>query len=460
MSLAQSAPPDEPITILPGQNIQGFVNTAPEGATFLLAAGVHRLQTIAPKHNQVFVGEAGAILSGAQVLTSLSPSGNAWVAAGQTQEGTARGSVAEGNCRSSQPRCGRPEDLFVDDIRLQHVDSLVAGGPGKWYFDYAGDRIYIWDDPTGKVVETSMTAAAFTNSGTGVTIRNLIVEKYATPTQTAAVTLGRASIIEDSEVRWNHAGGIKSQSQSIVRRSHVHHNGGVGFAGSGDDILVENSESSYNGAIYEPHWEAGGSKWAFTRNLVVRNNFSHHNFGTGLWTDIDNYFSLYEGNLVEDNDQSGIFHEISFDAVIRNNISRRNGTAREFPGWSTGAGIEVTTSTNVEIYGNTLVDNWQGITGLDDHRVTQVGSGGWALRNLYVHDNTITSSLNLRGGGRSGVIDSSGQGAFSESANNRYDFNAYDLGAAPRYFIWLGADRDEHQWQAYGQDVNGTFRRP
>ncbi|MBI4888088.1 MAG: right-handed parallel beta-helix repeat-containing protein, partial [Acidobacteria bacterium] len=245
-----------------------------------------------------------------------------------------------------------------------------------------------------------------------------------------------------------------------VRRSHVHHNGGVGFGGSGDDILVEQSESSYNGAIYDPHWESGGSKWAFTRNLVVRGNFSHHNSGPGLWTDIDNYFALYEDNLVEDNEQSGIFHEISFDAVIRNNTSRRNGTAREFPGWATGAGIEVNGSTNVEIYGNTLVDNWQGITGVEDHRVTRVGGGGWALKNLYVHHNTITTSASLRGGGRSGIAETAGQQtAFLESANNRYDFNTYYLGAAERYFFWLGADRDEHQWRSYGHDVNGTMQR-
>ena len=95
--VGQAPPPEESyITILPGQNIQGFVNLAPEGAAFLLAAGVHRMQTISPKNNQVFVGEPGAILSGALVLTSLSPSGGAWVASAQTQEGAPRGSVGDG----------------------------------------------------------------------------------------------------------------------------------------------------------------------------------------------------------------------------------------------------------------------------------------------------------------------------------------------------------------------------
>jgi hypothetical protein len=31
--------------------------------------------------------------------------------------------------------------------------------------------------------------------------------------------------------------------------------------------------------------------------------------------------------------------------------------------------------------------------------------------------------------------------------------------ANPRYFIWLGADRDESQWRSYGHDVNGIIQR-
>ena len=57
----------------------------------------------------------------------------------------------------------------------------------------------------------------------------------------------------------------------------------------------------------------------------MRDNHVHHNEGPGLWTDIDNIHTLYEGNLVEHNANVGIFHEISYDAVIRNNIVRDNG---------------------------------------------------------------------------------------------------------------------------------------
>jgi parallel beta-helix repeat protein len=447
------------IEVVPGRSIQSAVNAAPEGAGILIKAGVHRLQSIVPKHKQTFLGEAGAILSGARVVTSFSRAGNTWSASGQTHRGMGKGTEADGVCRKGFPRCGYPDDLFVNNVSLHHVASLDAGGSGKWYFDYALDRIYIWDDPAGKVVEVSDTPVAFGGNATGVTIRNLVIEKYAAPTESAAVQLGTNWIVEGCEVRWNHFTGIAMDQSSTARRNHVHHNGSLGFQGAGKNILVEENEISYNGyAGYNPYWSAGGSKWVFTENLTVRGNFSHHNQGPGLWTDINNIYTLYEDNLVEENERGGIFHEISYDATIRNNTARRNGTAKDWPSWTTGAGIEVISSRNVEVHGNDLDDNWQGITGLDDQR----GSGNrgpWVLVNLDVHDNTITSRIADRGAGRTGIIDMSGTSAFSAAANNRFRQNRYVLGRNARYFIWMGAERNETEWRAFGQDISGTFDR-
>jgi parallel beta-helix repeat protein len=446
------------IAVSPGQSIQTAINAAPTGAVILLKAGVHRMQSLVPKSNQTFVGEPGAILSGARVLTSFSRSGAAWFASGQTQQGRVYSDPNWKVCRTGYPRCGYAEDLFINDVPLKHVDSLAAGGPGKWYFDYGADRIYFWDDPTGKKVETSVTPQAFGGSATAVTIRNLIIEKYAAPAQTDAVQLGQQWVIEDSEIRWNHFGGVGSASRSIARRNKVHHNGCFGFHGPGANVLIENNEISYNGyAGFDPYWGSGGSKWVFTSNLVVRGNNSHHNLGPGLWTDIDNIYTVYENNIVDDNERAGIFHEISYDAIIRYNTARRNGmSSKAYPYWGTNGGIEITSSRNVQVYGNTLVDNWQGITAIDDHRGTG-GQGPWTLINLDVSGNTITSRITDAGAGRTGVIDTNGTAAFSSTANNRFRQNTYILGTKSQYFFWLGADRTTAQWQSYGNDTTGTF---
>ena len=61
---------------------------------------------------------------------------------------------------------------------------------------------------------------------------------------------------------------------------------------------------------------------------------------------------LYEDNIAERNRGAGIFHEISFSAVIRNNIVRHNGTGGKT--WFWGNNILVAASQDVEVYGNTL----------------------------------------------------------------------------------------------------------
>ena len=156
--------------------------------------------------------------------------------------------------------------------------------------------------------------------------------------------------------------------------------------------------------------------------------------------------------------RGGIFHEISYDAVIRNNTFRRNGTGNDYPGWTTGAGIEVVSSRNIEVYGNTLVDNWQGITGLNDHRGDGL-HGPWVLTGLNVHNNNVTSRITAAGGGRSGVLDTAGTDAYQGWANNRFQGNVYLLGPNASYFTFAAQELNESQWRGYGFDTTGSFQR-
>lgn len=451
------------IDVLPGQSLQSAINAQPAGTTFRLRTGVHRITSpVFPTDGTVVVGEPGAILSGARLLTSFTRSGSYWVATGQTQQGSVvQADAGYQTCTPEAPRCMYPEDLFLDDRLLRHVARLTDVAPGRWFFDYAADAIYMGDDPTGRRVEVGVASAAFDGAARSVTLRALVVEKFATPSQESAIRGGGGSwVVEDCEVRWNHFTGLRSHSDSVARRNHVHHNGAFGLNGSGRNILVEDNEIAYNNiAGYDPYWGAGGTKWVYTDGLTVRRNFSHHNAGPGLWTDINNIRTVYEENRVEDNDLSGIFHEISYAAIIRNNTASRNGRVRPYPFWVDGAGILVVGSPDVEIYGNTLVDNYQGIAALDDRR----GSGPygpWLLRNLWVHDNTITSrTQGPEGSGRTGLIQPQNDPAAFTSQNNRFDRNTYYLGTNARYFMWMNGERTEQEWRGYGQDVNGLFVR-
>lgn len=442
-------------TISPGQNIQNAVNAAPGGTTFTLKAGVHRLQSIQPKPGDVFIGENGAILSGARLLTSFSRSGSYYVATGQTQQG-----YAGGVCAGGGTTCRLPEQLFIDDRVLTRVGSLGQVAAGTWYFDYGADKAYFADNPSGHRVEISVNSYAFASSSANVTVKNLIIEKYANSAQMGAFvgTNTTGWRLENNEIRWNHGVGVSVGSGWQVVNNKIHHNGQLGISSSGgrSNVLLDGNEIAYNNtAGFDPFWEAGGGKFMKTANLTVRNNYVHHNTGMGLWTDTSYPTTIYEYNRVTDNTYGGIYHEVSYDAKIRYNTCERNGLAK------TGAlrygGISVDNSPNVEIYGNTVSNNRDGIGARQlTHSVTTGPYGALQLNNLYVHDNNVTMS---QSGGYSGVIQYVGDNSYYTSRGNRFVKNTYWLSGTAMYFNWYGGPRSDSQWRGYGQDTGGTIYR-
>ena len=123
--------------------------------------------------------------------------------------------------------------------------------------------------------------------------------------------------------------------------------------------------------------------------VTVRNAYVHDNDCRGLWADINAHNALIENNLVEDNSAEGILIEISQDAVIRNNRVYRNGIRAK--GWYWDGGITVAASSNVEVYGNRLSGNYNGITGTQQDRPDSTPPAH-LLDNYHVHDNLICAT--------------------------------------------------------------------
>ena len=440
--------------IFPGDDIQAKVSAHPGGTEFTLKAGVHRMQQVTPKTGNVFVGEPGAVMSGARLLTTFVREGSYWVATGQTQQGQVHGSCRKEADGTRYLGCVYPEDLFIDDQMLWQVTSLGEVGPGRWYFDYDADKIYFVDDPSGKKVETSVTRHAFTGSATGVTIRGLTIEKYANPAQHGAIHGNSTGdwVVIDNLVQLNHGVGIRTGHRMQVRNNRILRNGQLGIGGGGDDVVVEDNQIAYNHtAGFSVGWEAGGSKFVKTQRLTVRKNRVHDNDGPGLWTDIDNIYTLYEGNVVEDNRHAGIWHEISYDAVVRNNTVRRNGSANTT--WLWGAGIQIANSSNVEVYGNLVEDNQNGIVGTQQNRGGGA-YGDWKLRNFKVYDNTVRMPA-----GRSGIGVDDGDTVVGEPAGgNQFERNTYYVeSSTSSHWHWTvsGGRVNWTGWRDLNQDVNG-----
>ena len=156
--------------------------------------------------------------------------------------------------------------------------------------------------------------------------------------------------------------------------------------------------------------------------------------------------------LVEDNADTGIFHEISYHAVIRHNTVRRNGF--ENPRWGYGAGILVAGSPNVTIHDNTVTGNARGIIGIQQDR----GSGDhgpYELENLNVHNNTITMTT-----GWTGLLQDVSDRTYFTHRNNRFQTNHYFLDSlSSDRFHWKDEPLTASDWLELGQDVDGEFAR-
>ena len=445
--------------IFPGQDMQAVINAHPAGTEFLVQTGIHRFQSVVLRAGDSLRGEPGAIMSGARLLTEFSRESGYWMVPNQTQENPRHPDInpyGSEVCRSSTPECIFPEDLFFDDLPLQQVSSLAELGLGKWYFDYDDDKIYFYDNPAGHKVETSVTQTAITaTSGHGIRITGLVIEKYANAAQISAVGLTNSNniIIDNNEIRLNHGTGvIASGKDGQITNNHIYMQGFMGIGGYGSErVLIEGNEVSYNNhAGYWNGWSGGGMKIAGSKNATLRDNYVHHNINPGMWLDVNNIGALIENNTVEYNNYSGIFYEVSYNAIIRNNLVIGNN-----PNSMVYAGISIHSSPNVEVYGNTLEYNKNGIIGLQRDR----GDGTYGphiLENLSVHDNILYMDNGVTGVKRQ--VGAVGTEVY-ESRNNLFEDNTYYLGPNSNYFTWNDTDISESEWKAYGHDLNGTFIR-
>jgi len=376
------------IILNPGDNISAIVSAAPDGATFYFEPGVYHGVSLAPKDGQTFIGAEGAILNGSAVLTNWTQSGNLWVIGGQTQQGRVNSSA---EFLPGTQRPGNPETVFLDNTPLKPVDALSKVVPGTFYFDYAADQIYVADNPAGHTVEAGKLTDAFHGSATNVTVQNLVIEKYDPEIQYGAIRGDQSWTIRDNEVRLNYAVGISAHDGSQIIGNYVHDNGQMGLGGYGNNILVQGNELATNGfwSGIDPLWEAGGFKFADTDNLVVRGNYSHDNNGSGMWTDTNNIHTLYEDNVVVHNTIGGIGHEISYDAIIRNNTLIGNGYG-DTRGWGWGAEINIQNSQNVQVYGNRIdmTDGGNGIVLIQQNRGSGT-HGTYTTTGNQIHDNII-----------------------------------------------------------------------
>jgi len=451
------------VTLSPHANIQAAVNSHPAGTTFSLNAGIYRMQSVVPLQGDKFIGHAGADLNGSKVVTNWQRNGIYWVSSGNLALNTR--APAPYSCQSPASACTYPQDLYLNNRPLEHQRSLPIVS-GQWYFDYRTDLVYMADNPSGHMVELSVTKSAFRGPADNVTLQGLIVEKYAAPIANAAIQPnGSGWIIRNNEVRLNHGEGIKTHGNNEhVLSNNVHDNGQEGAcAGGGDsDVFEFNKVSGNNFAKIHYGIEMGGGKYSSTTNAQIINNVFSDNDGNGIWIDALATGSIVQGNTVTNNHKDGIRCEDSHYCMISNNTLTNNAenpatgvcipNARE---------ITISASDHSTVTGNTITSNCAGIW-----------MGGYQ-RNEYIDavddivtDNSMTYSRSVPISSSIGAADGTlgaSSPLFNPANNNYFDYNTYHLNSrgmlSIQIWVWGGkasSTKDWSQWRAAGQDIHGT----
>jgi hypothetical protein len=470
--------------VAPGDDLRRAVEEHPPGTTFCLRAGIHHPAGVVPKDGQRFVGAGqSTVLSGARTLAAADArrdAGGRWYWTGQTQRSSPHGTLV-GTGGGVRPNQGDRynEELFVTASgdrrdparRYQRVLGLEELGPGRWFLDQAAGRIYLADDPARLgLIETSVAPTAITAPtrarSAKVLISNLVVEKYASAAQQAAVGGGGAVDWElrDLTVRYSHGGGAELGPGTLMEGCKIQGMGQVGLLGGGDAVsrptTLRDTEVSGNKALsFDPDWEAGGAKFtrAFGRGMVVERSWFHDNPGGGLWFDIDNYHVVVRSNRFEANQRWGLLYEVSRAAQIYGNQALRTsrGTDRSERG---GAGIVVFNSADVDVHDNLLRDNDNGVLVREDRRATRWAQGTYRqglphVHNVDVHDNDIALPRGVTGM----QVENGDATGYWRPVNVRFAGNTYRLDATRHQFLGAGNNRYTFdEWRALGNDRAGA----
>jgi hypothetical protein len=189
----------------------------------------------------------------------------------------------------------------------------------------------------------------------------------------AVVLAGAYDQLEDCVAEaMNSSGATFSAPYQVVRRCVFRDNGQIGFGANGahDLLLSECVVENNNTKGFDRGWEAGGDKLVLCRDAVIERSRFVRNRGNGIWFDIGNEHCTVRQCLIADNEDSGIFYEISFALQAHDNVITGNGFAATPGAWGAQAGISLSSSPDCVVERNLIVGNREGFNFREQSRTT------------------------------------------------------------------------------------------
>lgn len=285
------------------------------------------------------------------------------------------------------PLAAYPDLAFIDGSPLRQVASPEALRPGTFYVDQAADRLWIGDDPEGRLVEASdLSWAIWFNAAHGSSLRGVTVRRYATAARDmAAVRLYADGLtMADSTIVDNAYSGVSVMGRNArLERLIVRDNGYIGVHGhlSRRVDLLRSTIVRNNAERFDAVNSGSGVKFTNSTIIGVRNNYVADNRGVGIWADISSSFVSVTGNLVERNSHSGILMELSGRVVVADNVVLDSGEA----------GIWILETNDAEVWHNALYRNRTEISVMEGPRTDASADDIvlWDLARVRIRNNVI-----------------------------------------------------------------------
>ena len=303
---------------------------------------------------------------------------------------------------------GRAEQVFINGYPLQQVLSKEQLSRGTFWVDLENKRLWAWSSNNTKLgndpkwnprVDASARGVVWQVEGDYVQTRGLRFRYAANRAQEAAAQFrGRNATIEDCIFeRTNSIGAGFYGPNQIVRRCTFEDNGQLGWSANRAHNLLFSECLTRNNNLknFGRGWEAGANKIVYTRGAILEKSTFIANRGTGIWFDIGNEKNTIRNCLIADNEDAGIFYEISYSLHAHDNVIIGNGLETSGGAWGANGGIALSSSPNCIIERNLIIGNKEGFQFREQNRTTPLidDPKGTPEHPIWNHDQIIRNNV-------------------------------------------------------------------
>jgi hypothetical protein len=271
---------------------------------------------------------------------------------------------------------GNGEWVYVNDLPQNRVATRDRLLPGSFWQDFDAKRVWLSPEEGVRLEEATVEYAR--REGLFWPLQPLDDIRIIGFTlvhnadwfrgKPALLVSGQRWLVEGNHVLWGSYFGLttKESNRAVLRGNLVEWCGDQGVGGGRTvGMLFESNVVRYcNWRRIDPGFEGGGSKWGSSMDCVVRGNEWYGNHGSGLWFDGANANCIFEQNVSHDNTIWGLFSEINWDMIIRDNVSYNNAN-----------GIMVAETPGAVVRRNICFNNEVGLAIRGDGRRPGAGAG-------------------------------------------------------------------------------------